>query len=95
MTIFKNATMLTFNLAKTKHENWFEFVGNGPNVKTYLVSTLHNLVKAIFQSIRYRMFLKSELRGNGPFVDELVLRSMQWSNDPKKSLKQSTRLWLE
>jgi hypothetical protein len=41
------------------------------------------------------MFFKNELRGSGPFVDELVLRSVQWSNDPKKSLKQSTKLWLE
>jgi hypothetical protein len=41
------------------------------------------------------MFLKSEFRGNGPFVDEFDLRSMQWSNDPEKSLKESTKLWLE
>jgi hypothetical protein len=49
MFFHSNAAMLTCNLAKTKHFNWWNDVGNGHKVKIDLVSAMVNdLVRAIF-----------------------------------------------
>jgi hypothetical protein len=49
MFIQSNVAMLTCNLAKTKHFNWWNDVGNGHKVKTNLVSIMvTDLVRANF-----------------------------------------------